>query len=185
MEKADLTIKDFSGVFYYDGNPHPIVFDALEGLGAYTVYYVDKQGNRSTEAPTAAGDYNVSVVFEEGDCFKAASIENVLSFSIRMMSTIKNTIPENNALLSSSTVVFSWQGDELTKSYDIYLWKEGDPEPSKPVVSNFQAIRYQNSSFAIMIIDIAGKWKGMTGTGNLIARVKYQLSRSDLRRIYT
>ena len=147
VEKADLTIKDFSGVFYYDGNPHPIVFDALEGLGAYTVYYVDKQGNRSTEAPTAAGDYNVSVVFEEGDCFKAASIENVLSFSIRMMSTIKNTIPENNALLSSSTVVFSWQGDELTKSYDIYLWKEGDPEPSKPVVSNLQAIRYQNSSF--------------------------------------
>ena len=40
VEKEDLTFENYSEVVYYDGNPHPVVLKNLEGLGAYTVYYV-------------------------------------------------------------------------------------------------------------------------------------------------
>lgn len=78
-------------------------------------------------------------------------------FSIKMMAVIENMVPEENASLSSATVNFSWKGDELTKSYHVYLWKEGDPVPTKPVASYLPMVRYQNSIFAIMITGIVGR----------------------------
>lgn len=170
VEKEDLTFENYSEVVYYDGNPHPVVLKNLEGLGAYTVYYVDSEGNRSTDAPIEPGNYIVSVVFEEGDYFHATEIENVAEFSIKMMAVIENMVPEENASLSSATVNFSWKGDELTKSYHVYLWKEGDPVPTKPVASYLPMVRYQNSIFCDYDNRYCWKIEGFDENRKLVAR---------------
>lgn len=83
MEKEDLTFENYSEVVYYDGNPHPVILKNLEGLGAYTVYYVDSEGNRSTDAPIEPGNYIVSVVFEEGDYFMPQRLRMWRNFPLR------------------------------------------------------------------------------------------------------
>lgn len=141
-----MTFEGFSENVYYDGKPHPVVLKEIAGLGSYTIYYTDSEGNRSTTAPTELGNYSVSIVFEEGDCFKATELENIVNFSIQMMSSIENMIPENGTSLSSADVGFSWQGSEQVKSYKFYLWKEGDSQPDRPLVI-VRGVQYRNTTF--------------------------------------
>lgn len=174
VEKEDLTVENYAEVVYYDGNPHPIVLKELEGLGTYSIYYIDTEGNRSTEAPTEPGDYSVSVVFEEGDYFHATEIENVVNFSIRMMAVIENMIPDNGALLPSATVKFSWKGSELAQFYNIYLWKEGDPKPANPIASNLPTVQYQNSTFCDYDNRYCWMVEGLDASRKLVTRSEIQ-----------
>lgn len=169
VEKEDLTFEGFSENVYYDGKPHPVVLEEIAGLGSYTIYYTDSEGNRSTTAPTELGNYSVSIVFEEGDCFKATALENIVNFSIQMMSSIENMIPENGASLSSADVGFSWQGSEHVKSYKFYLWEEGDSQPDRPLVI-VRGVQYRNTTFCDYENRYCWMVEGYDSDGNLVSR---------------
>ncbi len=65
------------------GGPQPVVVDWFEGMGNYRVYYTDSKGNRTTTAPDNPGNYKISLVFEEGPYYKAATFNNVATFKIQ------------------------------------------------------------------------------------------------------
>lgn len=170
IEKNDLTFEGFSDVIYYDGEAHPIVIKALEGLGNYTIYYTDAEGNRSTEAPTDPGTYSVSIVFEEGNYFQATEMNDVTRFTIKMMESIENLIPENNTSLPTDVIDFSWKGSESAQYYQLYIWKEGEEKPADPIVSHLQAVRYRNSSFCDFGNSYCWMVEGLNADHKLISR---------------
>lgn len=66
-----------NGETYVTGSPEAAVVEWFEGMGNYRIYYTDANGHTTTDMPEGCGEYTLSVEFEEGPYYKAASFENV------------------------------------------------------------------------------------------------------------
>ena len=67
---------------YNGGSPEAVVVDWFEGMGNYRVYYTDEDGHKTTSMPEDAGEYTISIAFEEGPYYKAKTFNNVATFSL-------------------------------------------------------------------------------------------------------
>lgn len=68
---------------YYSGGPQPVVVEWFEGMGNYRVYYTDSKGNKTTTQPIEGGDYKISLAFEEGPYYKAATFNNIYTHTVQ------------------------------------------------------------------------------------------------------
>ena len=58
---------------------------------------------------------------------------------------VSNMLPADGATDLDRPIAFSWQGDEITQSYDLYLWIAGEERPDQPLVRNLTNIQYTYS----------------------------------------
>ena len=66
---------------YLNGGPEAVYVDWFEGMGNYRVYYTDAKGNKTTTMPTKGGSYTISLEFEEGPYYKAATFNDIATFT--------------------------------------------------------------------------------------------------------
>lgn len=87
-EKQTLTqdlihLSCLNGETYLSGGPEAIYVDWFEGMGNYRVYYTDSKNNKTATMPTTAGSYSISLEFEEGPYYKAATFNDIATFNVQ------------------------------------------------------------------------------------------------------
>lgn len=108
---------------YIQGGPEAVYVDWFEGMGNYRVYYTDSKGNKTTNLPMEIGSYKISLVFEEGPYYKAATFNNIATFEI------KDIADEDFALLwDFYNQTYDWTGKKSTWSGNNWKLVEGRKE---------------------------------------------------------
>lgn len=108
---------------YVQGGPEAVYVDWFEGMGNYRVYYTDSKGNKTTTLPETIGSYTISLEFEEGPYYKAATFNNIGIFQL------KDIADEDFALLwDFYNRTYDWSGKTTTWSGNNWKLVEGRKE---------------------------------------------------------
>ena len=83
MTQDLIHLSCLNGETYLSGGPEAIYVDWFEGMGNYRVYYTDSKNNKTATMPTKGGSYSISLEFEEGPYYKAATFNDIATFNVQ------------------------------------------------------------------------------------------------------
>lgn len=132
------------------GDSTQLSFTTLGGLGNNSFQWSsDPPGfNSLQENPFITPENNTyyQIMVSDGHDTINASILVTVYFFVTPNS-VENMTPADGAGNLSLPVLFSWSPAANASQYDLYLWKEGEPEPTSPLVSNITQITYLLNTF--------------------------------------
>ncbi len=97
---------------------------------------------------------------------KPLTVELPLSCNVR---TLSKPFPETAAEVESPVVLFRWQGIDTVDSYDLYLWKQGESKPERPLKKNLRSgemhfkLELESHTTYFWQIELHGKYVDATG----------------------
>ena len=120
QEKRQQTLGVAMGSFTYGDNAGTPAYTAPEGTLKTSVIYAKKDGTKLAEAPTAAGDYTVTVVCETKDTIYSGSAD--YSISLKPISDVTIKLSEDKFIYSGGEqkpmVTLEMNGKDLAESKD-------------------------------------------------------------------
>ncbi|MDQ6756568.1 MAG: hypothetical protein M3004_06500, partial [Bacteroidota bacterium] len=125
--------------------------------------------NSVTVTWPSAGTYTL-IVNASGNCGAPSKNDSLIVTAVSSLQpdSVKNMLPENGAVNQQLPLTLSWipAHPELYYTYDVYLWRANQAQPSTPYAANLTTVNYTIPLNSGLVYNTAYKWMVVAHNGS-------------------